>query len=104
VSNMVGLLILVVGSLTLNEVRRGPIDAKLPNLYSQAELITNILASDATGEGVIPTLDVEAARKTMRRVAVPDGSRVRLFNLDAEMVADSTQLSAHITIEPLDAP
>ena len=104
ISNLVGLLILVVGALTLNEVRRGLIDAKLQNLYSQAELITNILASDATGDGAIPTLDVEAARRTMRRVALPDGSRVRLFDLDANLIADSAMNDAGIDVTPLEPP
>ncbi len=104
ISNMVGLLILVVGALTLNEVRRGLIDAKLQNLYSQAELITNILASDATGDGVIPTLDVQAARATMRRVALPDGTRVRLFGPDASLIADSAMADTVIDVEPLDPP
>ena len=103
VSNMVGLIILVAGALTLNEVRRGLIDAKLQSLYSQAQLITNILASDATGDGVIPSLDLAAARTTMRRVEVPQGTRARLFDLDGNTVADSDLLSDKITLEPLDA-
>lgn len=108
ISNMVGLLILVIGALTLNEVRRGLIDAKLQNLYSQAELITNILASDATGEGVIPTLDIDAARQTMRRVALPVGARLRLYDLDANLIADSAMTDTAIDIDvlppPVDAP
>ena len=104
ISNMVGLLILVVGALTLNEVRRGLIDTKLQNLYSQAELITNILASDATGDGVIPTLDIDAARASMRRVALPDGTRVRLFGPEANLIADSEMADTVIDVEPLDPP
>lgn len=104
ISNMAGLLILIIGALTLNEVRRGLIDTKLQSLYSQAELITNILASDATGSGVIPTLNESDARRTMRRVAVPDGTRVRLFDIDGTLIADSLNLSETIMIEPLDAP
>ncbi len=104
ISNMVGLLILVVGALTLNEVRRGLIDAKLQNLYSQAELITNILASDATGDGLIPTLDIDAARRTMRRVGLPAGSRVRLYDLDANLIVDSAISDGAIDVEPLDPP
>jgi len=104
ISNMVGLLILVVGALTLNEVRRGLIDAKLQNLYSQAELITNILASDATGEDVIPTLDIDAARATMRRVALPERTRVRLFGPEANLIADSEMADTQIDVEALDPP
>lgn len=101
-SNLVGLLILVVGALTLNEVRRGLIDAKLQNLYSQATLITNILASEASGDGALPQLDKPAARKAMARIVLPPGSRVRLFDVDATIVTDSDRQITDIELQPLD--
>ncbi len=103
ISNMVGLLILMIGALTLNEMRRGLIDTNLQHLYSQAEFITNILASDATGDGAIPSLNEEDARATMARLALPPGTRVRLFDLNAKVIADSAISRDGVSIEPLDA-
>ncbi len=103
-SNLVGLLILIIGALTLNEVRRGLIDTKLQNLYSQAELVGNILAQNATGNALIAQLDEAAALKTMRLLALPEGTRARLYNLDARLVSDSNLTSTLITEESLGAP
>lgn len=100
-SNLVGLLILIIGALTLNEVRRGLINAKLQNLYSQAELISNILAQNATGDAVIAQLDETAALDTMRLLALPDGTRARLYNLDARRISDSDLLNPNVSEEEL---
>ena len=103
-SNMVGLLILIIGALTLNEVRRGLIDTKLQNLYSQAELISNVLAQNATGEDVIARLDEPKAIESMRLLALPDGTRARLYNLDAQLVSDSNVSSTYVSEENLTSP
>ena len=101
-SNLVGLLILVIGALTLNEVRSGLIDAKKQNLYSQATLITNILASEASGSDAVPQLDIPAAERSMARITLPNGSRVRLFDLEANIVSDSALQETDIDLIPLE--
>ena len=42
-ANLLGLIILIIGALTLNQFSRGLINAKIDNLSSQARLITNLL-------------------------------------------------------------
>ena len=49
ISNLIGLFILVTGSLAMNEFARSYLDAKMENLTSQADLVTSILGDEATG-------------------------------------------------------
>ncbi len=101
-SNIVGLLILIIGALTLNEVRTGLIDTKVQSLYSQAELVSSVLASDATGEGPIPTLNVQDGRQVLRRISLQPGTRIRLFDINGELVADSEALKTGVEILPFE--
>ena len=48
--NIVSLLILVCGTLVVNEFRRGLIDAYEDSLKSQAQTIGNLIGAVATGE------------------------------------------------------
>ena len=99
-SNMVGLLILVIGALTLNEVRTGLIDTKVQSLYSQAELVGSILASEATGDGPIPTLNVQEGRQVIRRIKLQPSTRIRLYDINGDLVADSDALKTGVEILP----
>ncbi|WP_083898939.1 stimulus-sensing domain-containing protein [Robiginitomaculum antarcticum] len=103
-SNMVGLLILLIGALTLNEVRAGLIQTKLQSLYSQSELITSVLANEATGTGPIPTLNVQDARQVLRLVDWPDGTRVQLYDYEGILIADSAALGTGVEDLPMNPP
>ena len=80
-SNLIGLLILVAGSLAMNRFQDGLIDAKLENLRSLASTITDVMGDDATGYGSAAVLDIDNAKQVLRGVNVPENWRVRLHCL-----------------------
>lgn len=100
--NLLGLLILVIGALALNEWRRGLIDARLESLSAQAELIANVLGeAQATRGEPYPALDPEGAALVLRENFIPSGQRARLFDMNGLPVADSYTVSEAILGEPL---
>ena len=100
-ANLLGLIILIIGAMTLNQFSRGLIDAKVENLKSQTTLISNLLGDQATGYGVSATLDEDEARRIMRRIDVPDRARVRLYDKNGTLVADSNLLDDSVQISDL---
>lgn len=101
-SNLIGLIILVSGTLAMNRFEVGLINAKVDNIRTLSSTITTVIGEQATGFGGTAQLDVEGARQVLRGVNVPDGWRVRLHNKAGELVADTETLSDTITIETLD--
>ncbi len=101
-ANLLGLIILIVGALTLNQFSRGLINAKIDNLNSQSRLIANLIGDQATGLGVTPMLDEIQARKIIARIDVPDKARIRLYDRNASLVADSNRLDNSVEVGQLD--
>ncbi len=100
--NLLGLLTLIIGTLTLNQFSHGLIIAKTENLKSQARLIANLLGDQATGLGAVATLDEEAAQRILRRVDVPPKARIRLYNKQGKLVSDSALFDDSIETGTLD--
>jgi len=100
-ANFLGLIILIIGALTLNQISRSLIDAKIDNLHSQTRMIANLLGGQATGGGATAMLDVDEARRIMSRIDVPDKARIRLYDRNAVLVADSDQLDDSVEIGTL---
>ena len=101
-ANLFGLIILIIGALTLNQFSRGLIDAKIENLSSQARLITNLLGDQASGLGTSAVLDEDAALRIMRRLDVPDKARIRLYDKTSNLIADSELLDDSVEVGTLD--
>ena len=101
-ANLFGLIILIIGALTLNQFSRGLIDAKTENLSSQARLITNLLGDQASGLGTTAILDETAALRIMRRIDVPDKARIRLYDKSSNLIADSELLDDSVEVGTLD--
>jgi len=104
-SNLTGLIILILGATAMNRFEDGLIEAKVNNLTTQAELMGQIMAESATGFGVSAELDVEGAKAILRQVELPDGWRVRLHDRSASLIADSEAMTDDISVsvlEPLD--
>ena len=59
--NLLGLAILVVGALVLNEFRRSLVEAREDSLRTQGELIANVIAVGATQGSPEPMLDQQRA-------------------------------------------
>lgn len=101
-SNLIGLVILVGGSLAMGRFESGLIDAKIENLRSLASTITTVLNDDATGYGSAAQLDIENARQVLRGVNVPEGWRVRLHDRGGQDVLDTETLKDDIEVSQLD--
>lgn len=101
-ANIFGLIILIVGALTLNQFSRGLIDAKIDNLQSQTTLITNLLGDRATGFGAVASLDELQARQIMSRIDVPDRARVRLYDKNGGIIADSDLMDDSVEVGQLE--
>jgi len=100
-SNLIGLIILVIGALAMNRFEAGLINAKVDNLKSLASTITTVIGEQATGYGGSAELDVDGARQVLRGVNVQEGWRVRLHNKSGELVVDTDELDLSITEETL---
>ena len=102
VSNLIGLIILLTGSLAMNRFEEGLINAKVDNLRSLAATITTVIGEQATGRGSSAELDVAGAKQVLRGVNTPQGWRVRLHDRSGEVVADTTSLDETISVGSLD--
>lgn len=102
VSNLIGLIILVAGSLAMNRFEAGLINAKVDNLHSLAATITTVIGEQATGQGLSAELDVTGAKQVLRGVNTPKGWRVRLHDRAGQIVADTARLDETISVGSLD--
>ncbi len=102
VSNLIGLIILLTGSLAMNRFEEGLVNAKVDNLRSLAATITTVIGEQATGQGSSAELDIEGTKQVLRGVNTPPGWRVRLHDRSGEVVADTTSLDDTISVGSLD--
>ncbi len=101
-ANLFGLIILITGALAINQFSRGLVDAKIDAMQSQTRLISSILGEQATGKGVSADLDEELAKRILSRIDVPDKSRLRLYDRNSRLIADSELLDDSIVVDTLD--
>lgn len=101
-SNVIGVIILALGSLAMGRFTEGLIGVKIENLKSTSATISTIMADSATGYGPTAKLDVETAKSILRQVNIPDNLRVRLYDGSGLTLADSAQLVDDISISQLD--
>ncbi|HHK73954.1 MAG TPA: HAMP domain-containing protein [Rhizobiales bacterium] len=118
--NLVALALLVVGILYLNQFRAGLIDAKVQSLRTQAEIIAGAIASSATIDSDILSVDPEAllslrpgeslspaeeeiksldfpinperAAPVLRRLIKPARARARIYDREGVIVVDTRDL------------
>ncbi|WP_304165208.1 stimulus-sensing domain-containing protein [Phenylobacterium aquaticum] len=89
VLNMLGLAILIVGALVLNELRRGLVNARIDSLTTQGELIATIIDQAATVGEPAPALDPGYASQILQLLSNPRTQRARLFDAHGKLIADS---------------
>jgi len=109
--NFVGLAFLIFGVLLLTEMRAGLTEAQFRNLRTQGELITNLLIETGTVEGdPYPYINVTNLRMVLLRILPPitEGARtnvsrprVRVFDADGAIVADSDVIYDEIRETPI---
>ena len=87
--NVLGLTVLIVGALVLNELRRGLVNAQIDSLTTQGELMVNVIDRAATVGEPEPAMDAVRASEILRILANPGTQRARLFDARGVVVADS---------------
>jgi two-component system sensor histidine kinase ChvG len=100
--NVIGLLVLVGGALILNETRRALSDAQEDALITEGGLISQFLTAMGATQGVPdPVLDAELSRQAVHLFAPPPTQRVRIFDAQGAIVADSQIINDRIEQTPL---
>jgi len=87
--NLLGLAILIVGALVLNEYRQGLVRARIDSLSAQGELIADIINRAATVGEPEPQMDAALATEIMQTFRSPETQRARLFDQEGRLVADT---------------
>ncbi|WAC47548.1 sensor N-terminal transmembrane domain-containing protein [Asticcacaulis sp. SL142] len=98
--NLLGLLVLVVGALALNEFRQGLVENRKESLTAQADTMAEIIAVVATVGDPQPYLEASSAHLALSRF-IPKGQRARLFNAEGELLSDSYVVSESVDVRPL---
>ncbi|MBW8880838.1 MAG: sensor N-terminal transmembrane domain-containing protein [Asticcacaulis sp.] len=98
--NILGLMILVIGALVLNEVQQGLIRAQMDSLKSQAQQMSEVIAFGATVGDPEPYLDANYALKLMAHF-IPQEQRARLYDADGNEIIDSTLVSEDVDVSDL---
>ena len=99
VLNLLGLAILIVGALVLNEARRGLIETRFESLKPQADLIANVLDQAATSPA--PALNAESAKELIYLLDIPKSERARLFDAQGRLLADTYVLGDRVDVRRL---
>ncbi len=100
--NLLGLAVLIVGALVLNEVRHQLVLAEIDSLTTQGRGIVHLIEQTATNE--TPALDGEAARDTLQVLLIQSSQRARIWDNQGLLVADSYVLNDQIVTEKLAPP
>ena len=101
VLNLLGLAILITGALVLNELRRGLINARIDSLAIQGEVIANVIDRAATVGEPEPALEPTLANDYLQELFIPRNQRVRLFNNQGRVIADSFAVADRVEASEL---
>jgi len=132
VLNLVGLVVLLVGFLYLNQFREGLIEARVQSLVTQGEIIAGAIASSATVEtntiAIDPdkllqmqageterftdeafsylefSINPERVAPLLRRLVTPTKTRARIFDRDGILLLDSRSFYSRGDILRMDLP
>ncbi|HEV2365659.1 MAG TPA: ATP-binding protein [Caulobacteraceae bacterium] len=101
VLNLLGLAVLVGGSLVLNELRQGLINAQMASLSVEGDLIANVIDQTATVGDPQPALEADRAADVIESLLIPRSQRLRLFDAEGHVLADSWVLADRVESAPL---
>jgi two-component system sensor histidine kinase ChvG len=100
--NLIGLAVLIVGALVLNEFRQSLIVQRTDSLRSQGELIVRAIAiSGAVSDTPEPEMDYRKVGELLLDLSLPTSQRVRLFDRNGVLVFDSYLVSDRVEVRPL---
>ena len=105
--NLIGLAILVIGVMYLNQFRSGLIELRVQALRTQGEIIAITIAeSSRAGPGRLD-YDPVRANIVLNRLSQPTGVRARIYDYQLRLTGDTRNLApsgAPIEIQPLGPP
>ena len=99
--NLLSLAILIGGALTLNEMRRGLVNARIESLITQGEWIARLVDDAATVGEPEPALQPERAATLLQLLHLPRDARVRLFDKSGKLITDSYFVADRVEWAPL---
>jgi two-component system, OmpR family, sensor histidine kinase ChvG len=99
VLNLMGLAILVGGALLLNELRHGLVEAREESLRTEGQVIANVIDGYATNPE--PQILADDASTIVESLEVPKTERVRLFDVEGHVIADSYVVADRVETTPL---
>ena len=99
--NLLGLTILIVGALAMNELSKGLINAKIDSLKTQGTFLVNVIEQAATQGEPAPALDPDKARETLQLLFVGARQRARVFDAHGGLIADSDVITDKVDATPL---
>jgi two-component system sensor histidine kinase ChvG len=105
--NLIGLAILVIGVMYLNQFRSGLIELRVQALRTQGEIISITIAESSTIGPGRPDYDPVRANVVLNRLAQPTGVRARLYDRRLRLTGDTRNLApsgAPIEVLPLPPP
>ncbi len=100
-SNLAGLAVLILGAMVLNEMRASFVVAKKQDLVGQAQLLSNIISTDATYGQPEPVMDESLARNTLSDLSLPVTIRGKIYSTSGTLVGDSYFLSNRVIVSNL---
>lgn len=103
--NLLALVSLVAGVFTVNSFRDDLIEARVRALKTEGEIIAGAVGQAATRPEA-SVIEYRAARNILRRLAVPTGTRARIFDRDGLLLADTRQhlYAGQVETYPLEEP
>jgi len=99
--NLLGLTILIVGALAMNELSKGLINAKIDSLKTQGTFLVNVIEQAATQGEPTPALDPDKARDTLQLLFVGARQRARVFDAHGGLIADSDVITDKVDASAL---
>ncbi|MGE0230957.1 MAG: stimulus-sensing domain-containing protein [Flavobacteriaceae bacterium] len=130
--NLVGLFVMVMGILFLNQFREGLTDARVQSLLTQGEIIAGAIAASATveldsvtidpnkllelgaGDSLAPTdqqlglidfpINPEQVAPVLRRLISPTRTRARIYDREGVLILDSRHLYSQGQVLRFDLP
>ena len=105
--NLIGLAILVMGVMYLNQFRSGLIELRVQALRTQGEIIAIAVAESSAGGPGQSGYDQARANVVLNRLSQPTGVRARLYDRQLRLTGDTRSLApsgAPIETAPITTP
>jgi two-component system sensor histidine kinase ChvG len=104
VLNLLGLVILIGGTLLSSGLRNSLIESRLAGLTLQGHLIANVIDQTATQGEPEPALEADAASGVLSSLLIPKFQRTRLYDAAGRLLADSYMVADRVEATPLPPP